>query len=162
MQWLSCVFGIIIIITIGFDVFLARGYSAEYLEVLWGRLTLTGEEQHEVLIEEKWFADTLKEKKNYLVGKILTTKNINGDILNSIFTKVWKIARGMSIREVGDKLFLFYFKDQVEKDGVLVNQPWSFNRSLVILKEFDGLVSVDNLNMDWCHFWIQIHGLPLG
>ncbi|XVE92440.1 hypothetical protein REPUB_Repub01dG0097600 [Reevesia pubescens] len=31
----------------------------------------------------------------------------------------------------------------------------------VLCSEFDGLHPIDQLNMDWCPFWVQIHGLPV-
>ena len=68
----------------------------------------------------------------------------------------------MVIKEAGVKVFVFQFEDFVEKDMVLVRQPWSFNKSVIVLNEFDGLFSLDDVNMKWYPFWIQIHGLPLG
>ena len=68
----------------------------------------------------------------------------------------------MLVREVGERLFLFQFEDGVEKDRVLQKQPWSFNKSLMVLKEMDGLLQPKEVNMEWCPFRVQIHGLPLG
>ena len=33
---------------------------------------------------------------------------------------------------------------------------------MIVLQEFDGMTFPEEVNMDWCPFWIQIHGLPLG
>ena len=49
-----------------------------------------------------------------------------------------------------------------EKDKVWVRQSWSFNKALIVLVDFDGYSSPSDVNMDWCPFWVQVHGLPLG
>ena len=65
-------------------------------------------------------------------------------------------------QRVGDRYYVFHFENAMKKDRVLLRQLWSFNKSLLVLQEFDGMASPKELNMDWCPFWIQIHGLPLG
>ena len=58
------------------------------------------------------------------------------------------------IKEVGDKLYVFQIENAMKKDRVLFRQPWSFNKSLIVLKDFDGLFSPNDVNMDWCPFWV--------
>ena len=67
----------------------------------------------------------------------------------------------MIIKEVGDRVFIFQFDDEHENDRVLMRQTWSFNKSLIVLKEFDGYSSPKIVNLEWCSFWIQIYRLPL-
>ena len=31
-----------------------------------------------------------------------------------------------------------------------------------MMKEFNGKNTVDLIELSWCPFWVQIHGLPLG
>ena len=57
------------------------------------------------------------------------------------------MSEGFTIREVGDRLFIFFFEDPLKKDRVIQKQLWSFNKSLLV--------------MTWCPFWVQAHGLPL-
>ena len=81
--------------------------------------------------------------------------------MRSILHKVWNLEAGLEVKEVDDKVYVFQFEDEVEKDRVIEQQPWSFNKSLIVLKEFDGFSSPYSINMEWCLFWVQIHGLPL-
>ena len=64
-------------------------------------------------------------------------KTVNVEAMKNVFIKIWKLTRGLSVREVGDRLYLFYFDDLLEKDRAFQKQPWSFNKSLLILKDFD-------------------------
>ena len=37
-----------------------------------------------------------------------------------------------------------------------------FNKPLLVLKKIEGELRPKNINMDWCSFIVQIHGLPFG
>ena len=52
--------------------------------------------------------------------------------------------------------------DLLEKDRVIQKQPWSFDKSLLVMKVFDGHSKLEAVNLSWCSFWVQAHGLPLG
>ena len=43
-----------------------------------------------------------------------------------------------------------------------MRQPWSFNKSMLILSSFDGKSKPEEVNLQWCSFGVQIHGLSLG
>ena len=75
---------------------------------------------------------------------------------------VWKVFAGMTITKVGNIMFVFQFEDIMEKERVLLCQPWSFNKSMLILSSFDGKSKPEEVNLQWCSFWVQIHGLSLG
>ena len=50
-------------------------------------------------------------------------KAVNMEAMKNVFMKIWKIRSGLSVREVGERLFLFQFEDSLEKDRVLQQQP---------------------------------------
>lgn len=53
----------------------------------------------------------------------------------------------MSERDLEDNLFQFEFKDVVDKEIVLANSPWSFDKKLVVLKEFRGDSQPSQVNL---------------
>ncbi|XWS20362.1 hypothetical protein CRYUN_Cryun31cG0095000 [Craigia yunnanensis] len=132
------------------------------LEALWNNLSLTKEEQHEVFIEKDWMEENGHARRNYLIGKMVINMAVNLEAMKTVLQKVWKVLSGLIIKEVKEQIFVFQFENLIEKDRTLVKQPWSFNKSLIVLKDFDGVSSPDDINMDRCPFWIQIHSLPLG
>lgn len=74
------------------------------------------------------------------MGRLLLNKNYNMDGMKVVFTKAWRLKSTLTILALGDQRFLFMFDDpNLEKDRALVKKPWSFNKSLLILQEFDGL-----------------------
>ncbi|XWS30332.1 hypothetical protein CRYUN_Cryun24cG0108200 [Craigia yunnanensis] len=122
------------------------------LEELWTKSSISEEEKSEVVINKVWVEETENTRKNCLIGKVLTKRIINQEAIRTVFYKIWKLASWLTINEVGDKVFIFKFDDEYEKDKVLVKQPWLFNKSLLVLKEFDDYSSSKNFNLDWCPF----------
>ena len=67
----------------------------------------------------------------------------------------------MFIKEVSERVFIFHFEDVGEK-VVLLRQPWSFNKSLLVLKNYDGHTNPEEINFNWCSFRVQVYGPYLG
>ena len=84
------------------------------------------------------------------------------EAMKNVLYNVWEISSDMSIKEVGNKLFVLDFENQMEKERVLMRQPWTFNKSLLVLQDFEGQSKSEEINLKWCSFWVQIYGLPLG
>ena len=81
--------------------------------------------------------------------------------MKNVLSTVWKLNVWLVIKEVGERLFIFNFEDNGDKVGVLQRQPWSFNKSLLVLANYEGLSSSEEIVLQWCPFWVQIHGLSL-
>ena len=45
---------------------------------------------------------------------------------------------------------------------MLFKDNHGFNKSFLVIREFDGLSKLEEVSMEWCLFWVQIHSLPLG
>jgi hypothetical protein len=48
-----------------------------------------------------------------------------------------------------------------EKVRVLEGRPWSFEKSLFVVEEFDGLSTPSEISFDKVAFWVRILNLPL-
>ena len=57
-------------------------------------------------------------------------------------------------------MFIFHFKYSLKKKQGDSKKFWSFNKSLLVLKDFDGLSKLDVVNMERCTFWVKVHGFP--
>ena len=45
-------------------------------------------------------------------------------------------------------------------DKVLMEEPWSFDRHLVVFERYDGSVLIQELMFCTTSFWVHIHDLP--
>ena len=134
----------------------------EKLAEMWSKLSLMEKEQVDIIIEKEQVEDTSSMGKDCLLENVMSNKMVNLEAMRNVFMKIQKLKYGGTVHEVGERLFIFHFKDQTEKDRVFRKQPWSFNKALIVLQEVDGHSNIKAANMDWCLFRVQIHGLPLG
>ena len=74
--------------------------------------------------------------------------------MRNVFFKIWKLKGDLDIKEVDEKVYIFSFGKWVEKERVLIQQPWSFNKALLVMKEFDGKNITNSIELSWCPFWV--------
>ena len=60
-----------------------------------------------------------------------------------------------------DHILLFVFELETDAEQVLPNEPWTFNKHVVLLQRFDGSILSRYLRFTKLKFWVQIHGLPM-
>ena len=64
-----------------------------------------------------------------------------------VFFKIWKLKKDLIIRRSMKKVYIFQFGSWVENEKILIQQPWSFNKALLVMKEFDGKNTADSIEM---------------
>jgi hypothetical protein len=68
-----------------------------------------------------------------MVGKLLTERTINKEILKTPIIRVWKPTWSISFKFLGPNLFLIDCENWWEKDRILEGQPWTFDGDLFSL-----------------------------
>ena len=74
---------------------------------------------------------------------------------------LWKPNKGIQISEIEDNLYLAEFGDSQNKKKVMEMRPWSYEKLLVLMKEFEGELVSKEISFKWSPFWIQIYNLSL-
>lgn len=67
----------------------------------------------------------------------------------------------VTFKEVLDNAWLFQFEDGDDKRHVMEGRPWSFDRQVLVLNDFDGSVPPALMKFTHSPFWIQMHDMPL-
>lgn len=52
---------------------------------------------------------------------------------------------------------LFVLDHSEEVDKILANEPWSFDRHLVILQKLDTAVPIHDMGLNTVSLWVQVH-----
>lgn len=76
-----------------------------------------------------------------LAGRRLARKRFRYDVFHELFRSLWQSKDQMDIRQISSDTFLFNFRSDEDRKRVLRQEPWHFDKSLLMLKE-----SVDGEN----------------
>ena len=57
------------------------------LEELWKNLSLTSNEQQDVIIEQKWIEETVQARKNCLLGRMVINRVVNMEAMKGVLQK---------------------------------------------------------------------------
>ncbi|XP_042988622.1 uncharacterized protein LOC122316137 [Carya illinoinensis] len=76
--------------------------------------------------------------------------------------KIWKLQGGIQFKGVGTNLFLIEFQNASDMAKVKQGRPWMFDRNLICLEDYNGLVTPEEMGFDKEPIWIQLHNISLG
>ncbi|XP_075651925.1 uncharacterized protein At4g02000-like [Castanea sativa] len=62
---------------------------------------------------------------------------------------------------MGDHRVMFVFPEASNIDRVLMGEPWTFDRHLVVPKRMKISDAIEELNFNQTSFWVQVHDLPV-
>lgn len=99
----------------------------------------------------------LRKEKKCLILKLFTDEFYNKDALESLLINLWKPIRIVSIKDMGYDIFMVIFTATEDKEKVWCHSPWSFDKKLVLLNDFDGELQPSKIQMS---FWVRIYDLP--
>ena len=91
----------------------------------------------------------------------MTLRSISLDTQRKNLRMLWKTNKWVNFSELEVDLFLVEFGDGKDKKKILNMSPWSFEKQLVLLQEFEGKLTPKEIEIKWSPFWIQIFNLPL-
>ncbi|OMO64624.1 reverse transcriptase [Corchorus capsularis] len=132
------------------------------LSNMCSKLSIREEGESKIVINPEWIAGFDGEGNSPgILGHLFAKKRVHAEGLRSAMFQAWHLVGDMVIKEVGDGLFWFQFEDGQERDRVLVNQPWCFNRALLVLRQYNGDQVPEEVNFDFGPFWVRIFRLML-
>ncbi|XP_050262675.1 uncharacterized protein LOC126707121 [Quercus robur] len=133
----------------------------EELEELWKKLSFTEEEDEGIELGSGSTKVAKERGKNCAVLKVLTQRSISVDALRKNMRMMWKLNKGVQISEIEEDLFLVEFGDGRDKKKVLDMCPWSYEKQLVLIQDFEAELAPREIDFKWSSFWVQMFNLPL-
>ncbi|KAI8016633.1 Uncharacterized protein LOK49_LG05G03299 [Camellia lanceoleosa] len=131
------------------------------VEALSRGLSLTEAEEDLVALDVDHTKATQLVASLCLIGKLLSVRPVNLAVMRATLVQVWRLFRGVKFSVVGENLFLLQFDHLVDKTKVLTNGPWSFDKHLLLLDNFDGSLQPSEVLLTYADFWIHAYDLPL-
>lgn len=95
------------------------------------------------------------------MAKFMTPRFLNMDIVARTFKQIWRSTNGFSIRNLGNHIVLFVFNSSADVDKIIQNQPWSFDKHLVVLQRYVKDTPIQDLDFSRATFWVQVHNIPI-
>ncbi|KAL0420930.1 UNVERIFIED_CONTAM: hypothetical protein Slati_3115900 [Sesamum latifolium] len=68
----------------------------------------------------------------------------------------------MKLKMIDGDRFMLKFFHIIDRDRVLERCLWAYDKNLLVLAPVDAADDPNAIDLNWCDFHIQIHGLPLG
>lgn len=78
----------------------------------------------------------------YLVGCFLTTTTINFQSMKIVLVNLWYALGGVTITDIGEKMFLFRFYCEANITRVVKDSPWTFNNHFLWLLKLYLIVKI--------------------
>lgn len=125
------------------------------LATRWKTLSLSDKESKTLALTKN------NQSEEYvLAAKFFTRRNVSIDAVAKTFRSLWRTSNDFRIRDAGDNHLLFVFELESDMIKVLMGEPWSFDRHLVVLKRYDGITPMEEVDFSKTKFWVQVHNLP--
>ena len=124
----------------------------------WKKLSLIEEEDTKLNLSK---SKNIRSKEFVLAAKFLTKRALNVEAIGRTFKPLWRAKKEFKVCEAGDHILLFVFELESDAERVLANEPWTFDKHVVLLQRFDGSTPARYLRFTKLKIWVQIHGLPM-
>ena len=119
----------------------------EELTQSWSGLSLNDREGSKFILKNQ-----LRSSEFIIAAKFLTKRVLNMEAVARTFRQLWRSTDGFKIRNLGDHMVLFVFKNQADVNRIFLSEPWCFDKHLVVLQNYDSDASVSDISFNRATF----------
>jgi hypothetical protein len=123
-------------------------------------MPMTLGEQTGIRIEDVNTEDLRSKGTKCLMGRLGPIKKFNREAFKSLMVRIWCVEGKLIFKELQDHIWLFEFSEEKDKKRVLEGQPWSYDRTILVLNDFDVKIAPSQMTFTHTPIWIQIHNMP--
>ena len=62
---------------------------------------------------------------------------------------------------MGNHILLFIFENQEDVTRVMNSEPWSFDKHLVVVQEYERNTPIKDVSFNKTSFWVQVYDIPI-
>ena len=89
-----------------------------------------------------------------IAAQFLTKRPLNIDAIAKTFTPLWRAKTGFKVKHIEDHVIIFSFDNKADVDRILSAEPWSFNKSLMVLNRYDKEATIHASELTKIAFWV--------
>ena len=68
-----------------------------------------------------------------IAAKFFMKRALNMDAIALTFQPLWRSKNGFNVKNMGNHIVLFIFDNKREVETIIENEPWSFDKHLMVL-----------------------------
>lgn len=76
------------------------------------------------------------------------------DAIARTFKQLWWSTNGFKIRHLGDHKILFVFNNLTNVDQIILNQPRSFDKHLIVIQRHESDTPAHDIIFKYATFWV--------
>ena len=70
---------------------------------------------------------------------------MNVEAVARTFKPLWKADKGISMKDMGENTFLFNFNAESDLERVLSNEPWTYDKYVILFKQVEEDVVMETI-----------------
>ena len=115
----------------------------------WNCLSLSEREGDDICIKRDRCST-----EHRIAAFFLTRRALNMDAVVRTFKPLWHVDNRFTVSNEGAYKVLFGFHSSEDVDRILFGEPWSFDKSLVVLQRYNWITPLENLAFEKVSFWV--------
>ncbi|KAK1664363.1 hypothetical protein QYE76_052522 [Lolium multiflorum] len=96
------------------------------------------------------------------IAKLMTDKPAYAEAISDALGPIWCPMKGIDVKDLGENKFLISFNQSSGRRKAVDGGPWTFDKDLLVLEEFDASKNMDDYAFNTIPIWVRIFKLPLG
>lgn len=94
------------------------------------------------------------------IGKLLSLKSLNIYHVRATLSAVWSFAAPSSMEVMAPYKYLFTVPQESHHTSIINQGPWNVRGSFLLLQPWSPELAIDEVKLQLCRFWVQVHNLP--
>ena len=128
----------------------------EDLSKQWTKFSLLDREGEKITLGKN------KESNEHnIAAKFFTRRALNVDAIARTFKPLWRAINGFTIKNMGNHVMLFIFEKQEDVHRVMVSEPWTFDKHLVVIQKYEKNTPLQEVSFNKTSLWVQIFDIPV-